>query len=302
MYHDHLEKENTQFYLNDFVKQVRDNGLDYVGDGSLTSMYLGNMPAKVMETLKALDDVVAQEQYMDFITNRRFRSSILCKQGQKIDRNLQGEQIMDYYLSFNPAIQVIGFDPEKDITFKVGASEFKTHDKIAATLFMELVANGFKPIKAKNLVKNVQKKLKLDKPDSVEASLIANGLKLVLSGFMGLHSDSPDFVTEVSKKPVAYPVARYEAGLNGHYNKILTNVFSNSIPTDVTANIIVNNLDGTNTIEDILDVLVESVEKGVLNMQVDGKAVEDKAEIRNILQKLVERVMLTLARNAFLVG
>ncbi len=300
MYHDHLEAENKQFYLSDFVTMARGNGLEYVGDAALASMYIGNMPADVMEKLQALNDIVAQEQYMDFITNRRFRTSILCKQDRKINRNLDKDQIMDYHLTFNPNIQVEGTDPNKDISFKIGGGNFTTHDPIANNLFLELAGCGSIPISADDLVKRVQEKTGEKSDKKIKAVLIANGLQLVLKGYINLHSDTIDFVSKVSKKPIVSPIARYEASLP--HTVGLTNLLNFLVPTDMIAKIIVADLDGTNTKEDIAEVLIQAIEKGDVNINRDDTPLKDKAEIKKHVKEVVSVVLGKLAQNALLIG
>ncbi|HJD62215.1 MAG TPA: class I SAM-dependent methyltransferase [Rickettsia endosymbiont of Degeeriella rufa] len=70
--HDHLEEENTQFYFHEFMDEARNHNLQYLADCNHSTMYLGNMPQKVVEQLKVVNDIVRTEQYMDFITNRRY--------------------------------------------------------------------------------------------------------------------------------------------------------------------------------------------------------------------------------------
>ncbi len=299
MYHDHLEAENAQFYLNDFVGMARENGLEYVGDAALASMYVGNMSANVMDKLQALNDIVAQEQYMDFVTNRRFRTSILCKQDRKINRNLNKEQIMDYYLTFNPNIQVEGTDPTKDILFKIGGGDFTTHDPLAGNLFLELATSGSVPVSANDLIKRVQEKTGEKSDEKIKAILMANGLQLVLKGYINLHSYTIDFVSKVSKKPKVSPVARYEAGLP--QTLALTNLLNFAIPTDMIAKIIVANLDGTNTKEDIVDILMQAIENGDININRDDAPLKDKAEIKKHVKEVVSVVLGKLAQNALLI-
>ena len=300
LYHDHLEGVNTQFYLHDFARMAKLHGLDYVGDTNIAAMYVGNMPPKAMETLKVLHDVVSQEQYMDFITNRRFRSSILCKGGQKINRNLKNEQIMNYFLTANPATEVTGSDPKQDIVFKVGRGNFTTHEAVSGTLFLELRACGAKPVAAGELVERVQKKLGLPDAKPVRDVLVAQGLQLVLRGYLNISSDSPHYVTEVGKKPVAFPLARYEAGMNNC--RTVTNVLSSTLPSDLLANLILKNLDGSRTAQDVADILVESVLKGILKMEKSGAPVKDETEIRRDMLKVVAEVLPRLAKHGLLVG
>jgi len=300
LYHDHLEGVNAQFYLHDFARMAKAQGLDYVGDTNITGMYVGNMPPKALETLKVLNDIISQEQYMDFITNRRFRSSILCKSGQKISRSLKNEQVMNYFLTVNPAMEVVGADPKQDITFKVNSGSFTTHDAVSGTLFLELAATGQKPLAASELVARVQKKLGLPDAQPVQAVLVAQGLQLVLRGYLNLHSDSPHYVTGVSKKPVAFPLARYEAGINNC--RTVTNVLSNTLPSDTLANTIIKNLDGSNTVQDVANILVESIQKGILKMEKNGSPVKDEKVIRQDMAKVLEEILPRLAKHALLVG
>jgi len=89
--HDHPEDENKQFYFNEFMLEAGKNNMQYLSDTSLASMYLGNMGAAIAEKLKNLNDIVRTEQYMDFITNRRFRSTLLCHNNVKLNRALDNE-------------------------------------------------------------------------------------------------------------------------------------------------------------------------------------------------------------------
>ncbi|MGV2432223.1 MAG UNVERIFIED_CONTAM: class I SAM-dependent methyltransferase [Rickettsiaceae bacterium] len=86
--HEYLEKGNSEFYFSDFMKSAAEHKLQYLGDARLPSMYIGNLPQKAQAKMAEINDIVRSEQYMDFITNRRFRCTILCNQNGKINRNL----------------------------------------------------------------------------------------------------------------------------------------------------------------------------------------------------------------------
>lgn len=302
LYHDHLENENTQFYLSDFVSMARGKGLEYVGDSNVNSMYLGNMPKDAMEKLQALNDVVSQEQYMDFISNRRFRSSILCKQGNKIDRNIQKEQILDYHLSFAHAVEVSQDDKLGKTTFKVGNATLDTSDKILTALLLKLTENPAKPLAVKDLVKSVQEDLKIKDKKEVEASIVSTGINLVLRGFLSLGSYSPEFSLEISDKPEAYKLARYEAKLNNYSRRKLTNLTSQTVNTDVVTNILVAELDGSKTISELIDIMIEKNKEGLVRIDKDGEPLTDKGEVKRVVTELVNKLLPKLAARGFLVA
>lgn len=299
LYHDHLEGNNTQFYLHQFVDMAQAEGLGYVGDAYIGGMFAGNMSPKVADALKVINDAVSQEQYLDFITNRRFRTSIICKEASKLNRSLRPEQIMDYFLTMNSQMEIIGSDPSKDIVFKSGAASFTTHEPISGALFLELQAAGPVPLAATELFSRVQKRLGLNDAQAVQNILVTTGMSFVLKGFLNIHSDSPACVREVSKKPVAFALARYEAGRN---HKMITSVSCQMLRSNEAANILLKNMDGSRTVADLAGILVESVQKGHLKLESETKTFSSESEIRQEVTSITEETLKRFARDGLLVG
>jgi methyltransferase-like protein len=277
------------------------HGLGYVGDANISTMFLGNLPAQAVEKLKAVNDVILQEQYMDFVLNRRFRTSILCKNSQtgKINRALKEKQIFDYYLS--AAVSPEGTDPKQPIDFKAAnGSQFTTHNEIAGTLYLELAACGLRPVAAADLVKTVQKKLKLKTPEAVEKELMQSGLHLALRGLLNLQEDSPAFLSTVSRKPVCHPLARHEASRKNC--KSATNALYNNVSTDMLSNICIRLADGSRTAADIADHLMKMAAVGEINVSRDNKRLTGEQEIRAELLRQVESILQKCADQALLTG
>ena len=136
--HEHLESENNQFYFHEFAASLGRHGLQYVGDSNIAQMYVDNLPEDAAEKLKAVTDILHQEQYMDFIVNRRFRSSIVCPEAAAVDRNLRPEAIHNFYLS--SAIKPDDADLKAETTdtrFRDSSGNvvFTAHTKEVAVLF-----------------------------------------------------------------------------------------------------------------------------------------------------------------------
>jgi len=301
IFHDHLESVNAQFYFHEFMRLATAHQLVYVGDAAYTSMFLQNMTPKAMETLQALNDVVLQEQYMDFVNNRRFRTTILCKDGAKLNRMLENDQIMNYGISNTltmdgPPDQ----DLSKPVNFKMPNGSFlTTHDVGTAELFVELTKTGRTPTPARDIAAAVQKRLKSSDPRAAEKLLVQNGLQMVLRGFLNLHSDVPEFTTKISKKPVVYPIARYQAGKELPQ---VTNALLGGIPTGEIVNIILHSLDGTRTVDDVIDVLAAKVAAGKLNVSRNKQPLTEPKEVRKALVEIMDNTMPKIAQQALLVG
>lgn len=95
--HEHLGPDNQPFYFRDFMALARARGLGYLGDGSLFEMSAQRLGAPVQQTLSTLSkgDILLTEQYLDFITNRTFRQTLLMHQDRvaKANRTLTGERL-----------------------------------------------------------------------------------------------------------------------------------------------------------------------------------------------------------------
>lgn len=301
LYHDHLENTNHQYYFHQFAEAAHKYDLNYVGDSSLVTMFVGNMPQKALETLKAVNNIVLQEQYMDFVTNRRFRTSIITKKQNTPNRALRNEQIMDYCLTANMKTEEDKPDLTKPVKFvKNGGGYFTTNAETSSTLFAELVASGNRPIAARDLAARVQKKLKLKTSDEIEAILVQHGLQFALRGFINLHTDSPSFVSEVSEKPEVFALARLQAAQPNC--KAVTNALCGMIPSDMIANLLMQQMDGKKTLEDITDYLVSQAAAKKITIRKDGQPVTDKEIMREQAANVVRDLTGKLAKQALLVA
>lgn len=301
LFHEHLENVNTQFYLHDFVRMANTEGLTYVGDANISGMFIDSMPAKAIPTLKMLNDIVAQEQYMDFVRNRRFRSSILCKDARKLNRNLRTTQIMDYRLATRLDVPEGEPDLSKDFVFKVEHTQqtVMTHDLRSGTLFLELAKSGRLTISPEDLIARVQEKLGLSSPDPIRDVLHQNGLKMAMHGYFTLHLEEPRLTLDISDKPVAYPIARRQAQRNSYQ---ITNVLYDVVNTGDIVNTILRHLDGTRTVNDIADILYHDVQAGRLNINKGNVRLTNPEDIRESLLIIVAETMPKLALQGLLVG
>jgi methyltransferase-like protein/SAM-dependent methyltransferase len=299
LFHDHLEEVNAQFYFHDFLRQAQDKGLEYVGDTQISSMYVGNMPPKALETLKAVGDIAAQEQYMDFVTNRRFRTTILQKKGRKILRDLKPEQILDFYLTANYMPDAATAATKEEASFTgVAGGRFTTRGAPAVALYRALWENGSRPIAATDLIAKVSKQAGVSEQE-LRNELVINGVQLVLLNYLQLTPDCPEIARELSEKPVAWPLARLQASRPGC--TYVTNVLSGTVKTDEPGSVIISGLDGTRDRAALLDLLVAAIGEGRIKASKDGKPVTDGNVIRSQLEETLKAMLPRLVAENLLV-
>jgi len=298
--HDHLESENSQFYFHEFTAALGHHGLQYVGDSNISQMYVDNLPEEAAEKLQTVTDILRQEQYMDFVRNRRFRSSIVCSESIAVNRNLNMTAIHDFYLS--SAIEPDEADLKaetSDTRFRDrdGNVVFTTHTKEAAVLFSELYESR-RPIKSSDLVDMAARNLDDADHDVLRGVIEGLGLRLVLKGWITLHAEAGSHVSHVSEMPEASRLVRHQAALHGW----ATNALHERIGHDLFTRVLIGYLDGSNSLDNLCQIMSEQVDKGVLAVQVDGKDIADAEQRRLIIRNLTENALGSIAQKALLVA
>jgi SAM-dependent methyltransferase len=88
-FHDDLAEVNTPVYFHEFVAHAARHGLQFLAEARLRDSQLLELPDNVSAALDGLpDDVVVREQYIDFIVNRMFRQTLLCRADVALQRGL----------------------------------------------------------------------------------------------------------------------------------------------------------------------------------------------------------------------
>ena len=305
LYHDHLEEHNEPCYFHRFMQKAHANSLQYLGEVSLSSMFLGNLAQEAATTLGQIaNDIVRVEQYMDFIRNRRFRCTLLVHDNVAINRNLNPRILRDFCLTTSlrtdagqddadlSSAQPVAFKfPTGDTTFTSGAREI-----IAA--LMLLIKQGNKPIATSELLHHVREKLG-DKINSNSEDMILSAfLRLVFADVISVYSDAGNFTNKVSGTPMASAYARYQAT----HNNWVTSQKSEKTDIDIFTRILLQYLDGTNDIENIRKKMFMHFEKNELQINENGRQIFDREEISRRLEPLIDNYLLNLAARAILVS
>jgi methyltransferase-like protein len=113
-----------------------------------------------------------------------------------------------------------------------------------------------------------------------------------------LHAEAGSHVSHVSEMPEASRLVRHQAALHGW----ATNTWHQKIGYDLFSRILIGYLDGSNSLDDLCQIMSEQVDKGVLAVQVDGKDIADAEQRRLVIRKLTENALDSIAQNALLVA
>jgi SAM-dependent methyltransferase len=90
VFHDELAEVNTPVYFHEFVAHAGAHELRFLAEAHLADSQLHDLPPDVADELAALPgDAVVREQYIDFVVNRLFRQTLLCRAERDVRRELR---------------------------------------------------------------------------------------------------------------------------------------------------------------------------------------------------------------------
>ena len=93
-FHDDLSATNQPVYFHEFIQHAARHQLQYLAEADIADMQEEEFPEPVRAVLRELEgsDVIAREQYLDFLKGRAFRQTLLCRREVKLDRQLKPER------------------------------------------------------------------------------------------------------------------------------------------------------------------------------------------------------------------
>jgi methyltransferase-like protein/2-polyprenyl-3-methyl-5-hydroxy-6-metoxy-1,4-benzoquinol methylase len=261
--HEYLAENNHPLYFHQFMALAKDKNLSYLADAQLHNMYSDNFPSKVSQQLANVPDIIATNQYMDFIRNQRFRSTLLCHAEAPIDRNLQAEDIKNYYLSFNgenaAALSSKELAEGIAVNFESKNISLQLKQTISKMALSLLIKQSPGRLHYKDLINEISERL------NTEQSLIEkqlnndiNFMRLVLGGMIDINLSPAAFILEVRDQPETTTLVRHQASKQNR----VTNQLHQSITVNLFERSMLLQMDGKTHISDMINkILIQSENK-----------------------------------------
>lgn len=310
IYHDDLAAENTPFYFYQFNALAEQHGLQYLGEADYFEMQDFIYPEPIREALSQFGDeqIVIKEQYLDFLKCRMFRQTLLCPQDAPVQRRINPALMTKFY--FESQAQPVSAQPDlrpdvvEEFRGQRGAM-LQTDFPLAKAALLALGAEWPLHLSWDELRQAASERLGIAGTPEVESALDdeARTLSEILlaacgSDLVRLHSQSPQFVTKVSERPVASPFARMQA----NHGCVVTNMFHKSVEIEDSLSVkLLQLLDGTRDHAALFDDLIGFIAKKGDFARRDGASINDGREIQGIVSEALETNISKLARMGLLV-
>ena len=310
LFHDDLSSINQPFYFHEFVAHAASHGLQYLSEADHRAMQIESYPADIRALLNTLDpaDVISREQYYDFIECRRFRSTLLCRNGIILDRSLQPERL--YSLRFAADITPISAVPDlhsasPQMFRALAGSELEIRQPLAKAAFARLGTIWPQSVAFEDLIEAAQNYLSerhcgyTSPTEEAKQELGQALLQAHLASCLEIHAHRVPFVTDVSERPMASALARLQLRQGVTISTIRHQPLRIE---DSLSRQLVLLLDGTRDRAALLEELGELVKSGAVPVINDGKPAADIHEALGYLRDGLDTNLAKLARLAVLVA
>ena len=310
IFHESLEVHNEPVYFHQFAERAAKHELRYLGEANFSAMLASQFASDIATTLSQIGrDIVEMEQYMDFVRNRMFRQTLLCRAETKLDRTLTGDCCRDMYVRsyLQPASELLDLHSPEEVEFQspqgVVASAKTPFQKAAlltlaqeypaAISFDDLVRRAHGMLQQGQFAVHDAQMLEAQRADLQDAIF-----RCFCDNLMDLQLAPSLLTPSVSEKPCASPLARRQAEPGGY----VTNLLHEQVQLDVLDSHLLTSLDGTRDRAALLDVLVDLATNGTIVATQDGDVIEDPDAVKTVLDQQLEARLQELARRALLLS
>ncbi|MBF0463371.1 MAG: class I SAM-dependent methyltransferase [Magnetococcales bacterium] len=297
--HDHLEQHNIPLYFHQFVRMAGAVGLQYLGEANLPTMFTVNYNQGAQAILGTTNDIIRQEQYMDFLTNRRFRTTLLCRDHVPLKRNLSLQSLDGFYLQ--SLLQPEEGHTETTPDFRAFASpngaRVTSDHPITIAVLTEIANRKQYPFLLSELIASVCARQSGLTSEAVATNLQEWLMTLFAKGGLVLSAVAPPYTAQISLRPEAWSFARAQA----RHQTWVTTMRHEPNHLDIFALTLLQHLDGTRTMEDMIALVEQQVRQGNLMFHLDGQPVTDPDALLEFIKTMFVHQLDVFAQNALLV-
>jgi methyltransferase-like protein/predicted O-methyltransferase YrrM len=313
--HDELAEVNDAFYFHDFITHAAQHGLQYLTEAEFPRAVFGNLNPETEQTLLNISsDLIALEQYIDFLRNSSFRQTLLCHEDLSIERLLKPDSSWLstlYAASYaNPVKDKINVRDNSTIEFRIKDGVVSTTDhpvSKAALLYLSSISP--QSVSLTSLLEIALQSVYGKKRTSLDNAIIEHDTQALMESLLKsfscdmrlveLRVHEPRFVVTAGERPLASKLARWQVQ-HGHIR--VTNMRHEMVDLLQLSIILLPHLDGKNDREALLTILLKLVKQGDIELRRDDKKIVEVegVEARKIMEQELEKNLQWLGRVALL--
>ena len=297
--HEYLEGTNEPCYIADLFRRLDVFDLTFLTEADLHLTIAENFGTETGALLRKLsgNGLERMEQYIDFLTGRTFRQSLLVRKDQthRIQRTLSPAALAGLNISTR-----VSAEPETDdqgrFVFRDSAGRTLTTSSIAVRdAVAELARRRPATVTAAALVAYAAT-IGHASPDA-KAEIERALFNMVMAGLTDISTEPVETMQPISDKPRAVTIARFDAR-DGH--TWTTNVRHETVPLNVVQRAVLPLLDGIHDHDAITDALNDLVLSGELVFRREGETLTEPSDIAKAIDEHVTAALQTFHASALL--
>jgi len=308
LFHDQLEDHNTAYYFHEFVELLKPHGLRYLGEADFHAMILENFEPPVQQVVRHLAaDALEVEQYMDFLRNRTFRQTLLCRADHTPDWRIGPERLRPLRVASRgrPLADAAALRSGEPVDFENPAGQSITlTDPFLKSAFGVLAAEWPVSIPFDELCRRARAAVP---PGNDSDTAAADAVRLA-GALMQLYSRSsidwielslaaPVACRQAGERPLASPLARRQAASGA----TVTTLRHETVRLDELARGILLLLDGSRDRPQLLEALAELRRLNRLPLPTPPEGLEASSPER-WLAECLDGTLRELGRSALLLA
>lgn len=306
--HEHLEEINAPLYFHQFAERAQAAELQYLGEADFGAMSLDSFPEHVRAMLQSVSrDLIETEQYMDFLRNRIFRQTILCRREVVLDRSLPLERLLKLRVASDsqPEKQPVDMSSGAKVAYRRRNSMLNTTNPLVKAALQYLASIWPQSVPFVELASMVRSTVS-GQPTILDADVMSPAsrqlaetlIRCYATAHIDLHVADGGFAREVSEKPKAAAVARRQAATATS----VTNRLHETVQVDDFQRHLLTLLNGTRSQDELVDGLAQLITRGELVVYQSQRRITDNGDARRVAQQALPGALQGLARAALLVG
>ncbi len=236
---------------------------------------------------------------MDFVRNRRFRTTLLCRAEIPLRRRVGPQDVKRFLISgaFSSPTRIEPRHLEEgvELSFAVGQGAIRARGRVAKAALAVLDRAGGMPMSYDELVERTAEAAAVADHDRVRQQIDRDldPCRLLFANAIRIHTLPASHTTEIGERPAVSRLVRHEARRGAR----VTNQRHEAIELGSADRVVVQYLDGSSTIDEVGARLLRHVEQGDLELVLDGEPAAPALEpltayCRTLLPRLAENALL----------
>ncbi len=293
VFHDDLSSSNRPFYFTEFVSMIEPYGLSFFAESDPIASNVSKLSNGARTLLEGVrSDMIRFEQYLDLITCRRFRSSLICRKGASALETTGRPNIENIFLSSQAKTDAdagsiasdsaVRFEGSKGASFTINHPLTKSLIVTLRSIWPAALPINAAFSRASNEIGG----------SSVEDESKAQDYiyQLYLGGFVKFGCYSPSFAAKAGEFPVASAFARWQ--ISERLENLTTLAGKNLSTTDPVLRLIISLLDGTRDRHQLAVELLAATEVPD----------DERDAFRNALPEIIEGQLTQIAAAGLLIA